>query len=217
MPATAGSEPPVRSTVPRDVELRRAYDEIADAYAARKRPSLRSWLGLLADRLLAEAPHDRPLLDLGCGPGVEAERLAGPGRPAVGLDLSAGMLAHARRRLPGRVLQADCRALPLRDASVGAVWSAYALLHVPAADLPAVIAEVARVLVPGGVAALTVATGDGERTEEVPYATGVWRTFVHVPLTAAVAAARSAGLVVRAARSEPESHRDAGWLLAVRP
>lgn len=201
----------------RDVDLRRAYDEIADAYAARKRPSLHSWLGGLADRLLAEAPRDRPLLDLGCGPGVEAARMTGPDRQAIGLDLSAGMLAHARRRLPGRVIQADCRALSLRDASVGAVWSAYALLHVPCADLRVVFAEVARVLIPGGVAGVTVAIGDGELIEEVPYAAGVLRTFVHVPLTAAVAAARSAGLAVRDARSEPESHRNAGWLLAVRP
>jgi SAM-dependent methyltransferase len=65
----------------------------------------------------------------------------------VGVDLSTGMLRHARDRLP--IVQADAQRLPLRDRSVPAVISV--MVHTDMASYPSVLREVARVLDPDGV------------------------------------------------------------------
>lgn len=99
-------------------------------------------------------PGARTLLDLACGTGLVTGRIARPGLRVLGADAAHAMLLAAGRRLPGRVLRADARRLPFPDASldaVGAVW----LLHlVPFTE--EIVAEVARVLRPGGVLAVTV-------------------------------------------------------------
>jgi SAM-dependent methyltransferase len=72
--------------------------------------------------------------DLGCGPGSDGARFAGEGYRVVGMDLSAGMLAIAARRLDGRVTQADLRRLPLVSGRLDGIWCVAALLHVPEDD-----------------------------------------------------------------------------------
>lgn len=64
----------------------------------------------------------------------------------LGLDLSRGQLRHARARLP--VARADAARLPVTDRSVPAVVCVLAHTDVP--DYPAVLAQAARVLRPGG-------------------------------------------------------------------
>jgi demethylmenaquinone methyltransferase/2-methoxy-6-polyprenyl-1,4-benzoquinol methylase len=87
------------------------------------------------------------VLDVGCGTGDLARSLTSGGHRAVGVDLSFGMLAAAR---PGRapLVQADAAALPFASASVDGVISGFAVRNF--ADLPGVLAELARVLRPGG-------------------------------------------------------------------
>ena len=88
-------------------------------------------------------------LDAACGTGRFAEFLAQRGHRVIGVDSSPGMLAHARRRVPGaefRVGEID--QLPLGDESVDVIVCALALVHVP--RLEPVMAEFARVLRPGG-------------------------------------------------------------------
>ncbi|GGU13242.1 class I SAM-dependent methyltransferase [Lentzea flava] len=65
----------------------------------------------------------------------------------VGVDLSGGMLRHARGRLP--VALADAVRLPVRDNSVPAVISV--MVHTDMPAYPAVLREVARVLTPDGL------------------------------------------------------------------
>lgn len=70
------------------------------------------------------------MADLGYGAGIPATReLAGHGLRVIGVDLSAVQLARARR-----LVQADLTALRLRPASLDAVVSFYAPIHVPLAD-----------------------------------------------------------------------------------
>lgn len=99
------------------------------------------------------------VLDLGCASGVQLAWTAdlNPGVRFTGIDLSDGMLeqAHAtiRRHHLGNVevQRANMAALPFPDASFDAVVSTMACHHLPdAATLRATLAEVARVLVPGG-------------------------------------------------------------------
>ncbi len=86
---------------------------------------------------------------------------AGGARPArravstsVVLDRSAGMLALAADRLPGRALRADARRLPVGDGVLGGVLLMW-LLHL-LDDADPVLAEAARVLRPGGVLVTSV-------------------------------------------------------------
>ena len=91
------------------------------------------------------------VLDLACGSGPMSRLLAEPGRTVVGVDLSSEELALAAGRGPGPWVRADALALPVRDGSVDVVTSSLGLVVItPLAD---VLAEVVRVLRPGGVLA----------------------------------------------------------------
>ncbi|WP_199835053.1 class I SAM-dependent methyltransferase [Streptomyces sp. NRRL WC-3618] len=126
-----------------------AYDEIADWYETEflaRTPGDGHPLslgGLLRD-LLGEG--DGTCLEIGCGTGVHAALVRELGWTPVGIDLSEGMLRHARGRLP--VAQADAERLPLRDESVRAVIAM--MVHTDMPGYPAVVREAARVLQPGG-------------------------------------------------------------------
>ncbi|MFJ8923604.1 class I SAM-dependent methyltransferase [Streptomyces sp. NPDC102415] len=100
----------------------------------------------------------RTLLDIGCGTGLVTRRIAHgrPGLRVFGADASYGMARLARQRI-GAVVLADVRRLPLTAAAVDAV-SAVWLLHLLRGDgsVREVVAEVARVLRPGGVFLATV-------------------------------------------------------------
>ncbi|MFE9959551.1 class I SAM-dependent methyltransferase [Micromonospora sp. NPDC005299] len=125
---------------------RAAYDGIAADFAARN-PEVPGTY-----RELAEEFHrrlDGPLLDLGCGPGRDLTFWADRGATPVGLDLSAGMLREARRRVAVPLVQADLLRLPFRAGAFGGAWCSAALLHLPKAAAPAALAGVRRVLRPG--------------------------------------------------------------------
>jgi len=105
-------------------------------------------------------PHLRPgmrLLDLGCGPGtitLGLAQLVAPGE-AVGVDLGPAVIERARaeaaaRGVPGvRFEVASAYALPFPAASFDAAFASAVLEHL--ADPAAALAEVRRVLRPGGV------------------------------------------------------------------
>jgi demethylmenaquinone methyltransferase/2-methoxy-6-polyprenyl-1,4-benzoquinol methylase len=88
--------------------------------------------------------------DLACGTGDLCRDLTRGGHRPLGLDLSFGMLAAARTDAP--LAQADALALPLADASVDGVTCGFALRNL--VDLRPFLAELARVVRPGGRIAL---------------------------------------------------------------
>ncbi len=91
-----------------------------------------------------------PLLDVCCSTGVHLEALSGGRRLAAGVDFSFPFLAHARQRRGGAMVLvcANARALPFRSASIGSAYALSSLYHIP--DAGEVIAEISRVLRPGG-------------------------------------------------------------------
>ncbi|OKJ74928.1 class I SAM-dependent methyltransferase [Streptomyces sp. CB02460] len=133
------------------------YNEEAKVYDAtrgglpRAEAAATAVLGLVPDTA-------RTLLDIGCGTGLVTGRIAAgrPGLRVTGADAAHGMAVVARQRV-GAVVLADARRLPLPDAAVDAV-SAVWLLHLlrEPGTVPAVVAEAARVLRPGGVFVTTV-------------------------------------------------------------
>jgi ubiquinone/menaquinone biosynthesis C-methylase UbiE len=132
------------------------YDRVSAAYDRAREGSYHA----LMDRLAVEAvqhaaaavarEHNAApprVLEAGCGTGRVLSRLRAAGLPAVGLDLSLGMLNHARSRgLPAG--RADLTVLPVADASLDLVCCFKVLPHVP--RLATALEEFARVLKPGG-------------------------------------------------------------------
>jgi ubiquinone/menaquinone biosynthesis C-methylase UbiE len=94
------------------------------------------------------------LLDLGCGTGHQMASLRDRGFEVTGVDGSAEMLAHARANNPDAELhQADVGQLPLADESFDYVLSIEVLRYL--SEPERCVAEIARVLRPGGVALAT--------------------------------------------------------------
>lgn len=154
------------------------YDQIAARYAGRHAGHGPGFADLRA-AFTARLPAVADLADLGCGPGHDGRLFAAAGHRVAGADRSAGMLAIAGAALPGRVAQADLRALPFTTASLDGIWCCAALLHVPHSGTGAVLGEMRRVLRPTGCLALVTAAGSGAVLEPVPYAPGEQRWFFY--------------------------------------
>ncbi|MER6440112.1 methyltransferase domain-containing protein [Streptomyces sp. NPDC001185] len=98
------------------------------------------------------------VLDAGCGTGRALPPLraaVGPAGTVIGVDLTPAMLTAAvrvGRDRVGRLLLADVAALPLRSASLDAVFGAGLIAHLPNPE--ANLRELARVVRPGGTLAL---------------------------------------------------------------
>ncbi len=120
-------------------------------------------------RLLPEQEKP-PLLDLGCGPGRDTLYFKESGFPTVGVDLSAGMLAEAKQRIPqGQFVQADMRRLPFVSGAFGGVWACASLLHLPKRDGARALAEMGRVLTKQGALFLGVKRGLDEAWRDNPH------------------------------------------------
>ena len=109
---------------------------------------MRAWfLAEFVDRI----PSGADVLELGCGPGVDAVVVA-DGRRYTGVDLSPVMLSLARERVPdGALMNADLTALDLPSGSFDAVVAIYVFGHIPGDEHAATFARVFRWLRPGGV------------------------------------------------------------------
>ena len=94
-------------------------------------------------------PRPRRALDVGCGEGRFCRLLAQEGVETTGLDPTAPLIAHARQLHPaGTYVEGVAEELPFSDASFDLVVSYLSLIDIP--DAGAAIAEMARVLEPGG-------------------------------------------------------------------
>jgi SAM-dependent methyltransferase len=141
-------------------EVARLFDAMAEAYDV-----LEPWDEHLYARLhailRASLPPAPPggtarALDAGCGTGLQTAILAERGYTPHGVDLAHGLLLVARRRLPAAPLaRGDLESLPYRTGAFAvAVCCGSTLSFVPR---PAVaVAELARVLAPGGLLLLEV-------------------------------------------------------------
>jgi ubiquinone/menaquinone biosynthesis C-methylase UbiE len=150
------------------------YDQIAVEYAQR-------WLGrgALAEitaRFVKLLPSGAVVLDIGCGPGLDSERLRRAGLQVYSFDRSWGMLLEARRHTGAPLAQADMRQLPLSSASCDALWVCASFLHIPKRDAKVVLREFRRVLRPNGLMYIGVKQGQGEKW--VTHENGLARFFV---------------------------------------
>ncbi len=134
------------------------YDKVADSWWSDDIRWVRTLKNLVPGRLAWFDRqidwHDRDVLDLGCAGGFMAEALAARGARVTGIDPAESAIAAARAhaRAQGLRIGYDTgvgEALPYDDTSFDAVVCVDVLEHV--ADMAKVMAEVARVLRPGGL------------------------------------------------------------------
>ena len=109
--------------------------------------------------LIARAAAGRTglrILDCGCGTGNNLQMLGAYGRPA-GIDITFGGLLHARRRGEHRVARASAAMLPFSAASFDIVTSFDVIYAFDDPTVTIALAEMHRVLVPGGHLVLNTA------------------------------------------------------------
>ncbi|MEV8227567.1 class I SAM-dependent methyltransferase [Streptomyces sp. NPDC079167] len=133
-----------------------AYDGVVELYASmfadrlETQPFARSMIGTFAE--LVRGTGNLRTADVGCGPGHLTAMLSELGLDAFGLDLSPGMIGHARQAHPAlRFDEARMEDLPVEDGALGGVLAHYSMIHTPPGELPALLAEQVRVLAPGGL------------------------------------------------------------------
>ena len=144
----------------------RFYDWLSPLYATGQR-LLPMWRRYTKE-VLPWLPPTGAVLEIGPGPGLLLEKIAGRHPLAIGFDLSPGMLREAQRRLRRahrrtRLVRGDATHLPFASTSLDGIATTFAFSAIP--DGLATMHEMARILRPGGVLALVDAgyPGDGNR------------------------------------------------------
>lgn len=158
-------------------------------------------------RWLADGAPPGLVLDLGCGTGRNLP-LYRDGVRAVGLDPCFSSLLKARTRRPGALLvRARAEALPFRDGAFDTVVSG--LVFCSVADAPRGLAEVRRVLKPGGVLRMLehvrAESWLAARLQDMTQPAWTWFTGGCHPNRRTEAAVETAGFTI-----DPESRRAQG-------
>ncbi len=195
--------------------MRATYDRIAPNYAAANRalpPELLARYGptfvaaARAAAATAGAPHPR-VVEVGCGPGRDMAWLEGEDLAVVGVDLSTGMLTQARTRVRGPLVQVDMRRLAFRGRPFHGAWCNAALLHIPRADAPGVLAQIAGLVAPRAPFYLSLQGGGGETWEHAAYGHTVDRFFARYQTEEVVAMLSAAGFVLQQHDEQPAGSR----------
>jgi SAM-dependent methyltransferase len=183
-------------------------DSLADDAVAAHVEELTAWLA-------SALPADAVVADLGCGTGNHSAALRALGARVVGVDIAPGMLARARAKTTGddrvpALVRADLqRRLPLATGSVDAALSVYSTQFL---DLPPFLAEVHRVLRPGG--AFLVEVPHTTQASRPRRATVRLRLFDSVKGVAAGLGRRVGMVHLRAPSEVRDALTTAGFLMA---
>jgi ubiquinone/menaquinone biosynthesis C-methylase UbiE len=134
------------------------HDDLAGSYGYAVDATLAAQLKY---RLVLEhTPPDARILDVGCANGLHARKVAPHCRRIVGIDLNRRMLDLAAQALAAdglknaELLEMSATDLAFGDGSFDAAFCFSTLLLIPEAER--VVAEIARVLRPGGIAVLDI-------------------------------------------------------------
>lgn len=144
-------------------ELQNSYDLVAQDYAEHFRDEMdkKPFDRKMLDWLIEKVGNLGIICDMGCGPGQIARYLFEHGAEVCGIDLSPGMIENAQNLNPEiKFQQGDMTALAnIADNSFGGVAAFYSIIHIPKSSLKKALAEISRVLRPGGILLLTFHIG----------------------------------------------------------
>jgi SAM-dependent methyltransferase len=128
-----------------DAAVYRGFEEVFRGPEERVREGQRPYLDLLGDRA--------PVLDAGCGRGEFLDLLAERGIEAIGVDVDEGMVERCRAKGHARVERGDASSYleGLEDGSLGAVFAAHVIEHLPYDELLRFLRLALAKLGPGGL------------------------------------------------------------------
>lgn len=144
-----------------------AYNAVANAYADRFFDELKhkAFDRKMLDWLVQRVATSGQICDLGCGPGQVARYLHSQGADACGIDLSPEMVKIARALNFGVSFDQgdmlDLQRVP--NASFAGIAAFYAIVNLSEEELPVALAEMRRVLIPGGWLLLSFHVGNETR------------------------------------------------------
>jgi SAM-dependent methyltransferase len=205
--------------------IRKSYDTVAREYADEIYDEL---AGKPFDRELLDRFADRigggRVCDLGCGPAQIARYLRDRGVNAFGVDLSVGMLAQARRLNPDiPFVQSSMLALGLASESLRGIAAFYCIIHIPRERVVVALAELRRVLEPGGCLLITFHLGTEDSHHEELFGRPVSLDVALFTTNEMSGYLRAAGFRVEEALErdpyapEVEYQSRRGYILALRP
>ena len=153
-------------------ESARLYDvQVETLFMGSAGPMRRQALKAIAAFMQGRDQRKVALLDVACGTGrfLRQARLAWPAMQLKGLDLSRAYLEEARRHMgrlrPATLIPANAEAIPLPDQSQDIVTTIFLFHELPPEVRRRVIAEMARVLKPGGLLVFIDSLQKGDRPE----------------------------------------------------
>lgn len=110
-----------------------------------------TWWMKGADAFMGLLPHGAVVLDVGCGDGKKMKYLRDHGLEVTGIDISEAFVAIVKREQPEvPVYVADMHDLSEIPGVYDAIFAQASLLHIPKAEVPSVLAELAKKLKRGG-------------------------------------------------------------------
>lgn len=147
-----------------DKETLRVYDAKAADYAklidsdTKENPYL--------ERFIARLPTGGRVLDLGCGPGLAATRMANAGLQVDAMDGSAEMVAMAAKHDGVTAWQATFDQITGTDIYDG-IWANFCLLHASKEAMPHHLAAMVTALKPGGAFHIGMKLGSGSQRDAI--------------------------------------------------
>jgi SAM-dependent methyltransferase len=158
-------------------ETKRTYDTYAEEFEQKFKRYFEDHLIPEADQFLSLLTGKK-ILDLGSGPGVDAEYFHKKGFDVLCVDISEAMIARCKEKgLPAVVM--DMEALDFAGQSFDGVWAYTSLLHIPRERVPAAVQKMLYVLKPQGILALAIKEGDGEGLEAYEKYPGTQRWWTY--------------------------------------
>lgn len=144
-----------------DRETLKVYGDMAADYAAMsseaaKDPALETFISAL--------PKTAHVLDLGCGPGNAAARMAQAGLTVDATDATQAMVDMAGRHAGVNAWVATFDDLTGTDIYDG-IWANFSLLHAPRGDMPRHLGTLRELLRVGGMFHIGMKTGSGEKRD----------------------------------------------------
>lgn len=130
------------------------------------------------DTFLEIIPQGGTVLDAGCGSARDSAYIISKGYTALGIDLSEGLLAEAKKIHPEvPTQQMSLTDITLPDHEFDGVWCKSALLHIDRIDVPTVLESFFRILKPNGTLFIQTKKGEGEQNQPAPFDDEVTRLF----------------------------------------